>query len=196
MKIVYFISAFYLGILGILALFLEINKLNLFWKLAVGLFAIMAIVLTLTYQHIEKKIDEWQRQNSEMRVEHQAQVINQKLDALKEKEKKGLLEDSDYSLYIVRYLESIDHTLKFKDGKNTREWITAYFEAVRDIPDYFDPREWKESERLIYENMLQEIDGHFNMRGTFGSGMHKKLLEIFKNECDRLIKAKEREFSK
>ena len=144
---------------------------------------------------IEKKMDEWQKQNAEMRAEHQAQVINQKLDALKEKERKGLLEGSDYSLYIVRYLESIDHTLKFKDGKNTREWLIVYYKAVRDIPDYFSPQEWKESEKLIYENMLQEIDGHFNMRGTFDSGMHKKLLEMFKNERDRLIKAKEREFN-
>ncbi len=192
MKIVYFISAFYLGILGILALFLELSKVNWFWKLTLCLFAVVAIVLTLAYQHIEKRIDEWQRQNSEMRTERQAQDISQKLDALKEKEKKGLLEGSDYSLYIVRYLESLDHTLKFKDGKNTREWLTTYYEAVREIPDYFNPQEWRESEKLIYENMLQEIDGHFNIRGTFNSGMHKKLLEIFKNERDKLIQAKER----
>lgn len=195
MKIVYFIAAFYLGILGILALFLELNKLNWFWKLALGLFAIVAIVLTIAYRHIEKKIDDWQRQNSEMRAEHQAQVINQKLDALKEKEKKGLLEDSDYSLYIVRYLESIDHTLKFKGGKNTREWVATYYKAIQDIPTNFNQQEWRDAEKLIYENMLEEIDGHFNIRGTFNSGMHKKLLEIFKNERDRLIKAKEREFN-
>lgn len=196
MKIVYFIAAFYLGILGISALFVELNKINWFWKLVLGLFAIVAVILTFAYQHIEKKMDEWQKQNAEMRAEHQAQVINQKLDALKEKEKKGLLQDSDYSLYIVRYLESIDHTLKFRDGKNTREWLITYYKALQDIPDYFNPQEWAECEKLIYENMLQEIDGHFNMRGTFGSGMHKELLELFKNERDRLVRAKERQFNK
>ena len=56
MKIVYLIAALYLGILGILALFLELNKLNWFWKLALGLFAVVAIVLTFAYQHIENLI--------------------------------------------------------------------------------------------------------------------------------------------
>ena len=99
-------------------------------------------------------------------------------------------------MYITRYLESIDRTLKFSGGKNTREWITTYYTETGKIPSYFSFDEWKDAEKLIYESMVNEINGHFNMRGTFNSGMRPKLLEIFAKERERLLKAKERELNK
>jgi len=117
--------------------------------------------------------------------------ISQDIKELKDKEKKGLLTGDDYSLYIARYLESIDQTLKFRDGKNTREWITLYYDQVGKIPSYFSLDDWKEAEKLIYSSMVNEINGHFAARGTFDSGMRPKLIETFKTERDRVIKAKE-----
>lgn len=196
MKWIYIIATLYLASLGIIALFANLSKLPWFFKLVLGLLAGVSIILSLCYQQIEKRVEEIERKYFEARTDEQMRMTLQGLEDLKEKEKKGLLKDSDYTLYIVRYLESIDHTLKFKGGKDTREWLTTYYEAVERIPSYFNPQEWRESEKLIYESMVNEIGGHFNMRGTFGSGMHKELLEIFKNERVRLIQAKEREFNK
>lgn len=120
--------------------------------------------------------------------------ISKDIGDLKEKEKKGLLTDNDYSLYIARYLESIDHTLKYRNGKNTREWITTYYDEIAKIPRFFNFEEWSSSEKLIYDSMVEEINGHFAARGTFDSGMRPKLLEIFNQERERLRNAKKRDF--
>ena len=119
--------------------------------------------------------------------------ISKDIKDLKDKEKKGLLTNDDYSLYIARYLESIDHTLKYRDGKNTREWITLYYDEVRRIPSHFSLEDWKEAEKLIYNSMINEINGHFAARGTFDSGMRPKLIETFKTERERVMKSKEKE---
>lgn len=116
--------------------------------------------------------------------------ISEDIKRLRDKENKGLLTDNEYSLYIARYLESIDNTLKFKDGRNIREWITLYYSEVDKIPSFYSLEDWKEAENLIYANMLNEINGQFASRGTFNSGMRPKLLEQFKAERERLLKEK------
>ncbi len=55
MKIIYFITVFYLGFLGIGALFFNYTKIHFFWKLTLFLLAIVATILTLVYQQLEKK---------------------------------------------------------------------------------------------------------------------------------------------
>lgn len=116
--------------------------------------------------------------------------IARDIQDLKDKEKKGLLSDSDYSLYIARYLESIDRTLKFHDGKNIREWIVLYYDEVDKIPSYFSLDDWKESEKVIHDSLVNEINGHFVARGTFDGGTRPKVLEIFQRERDKVLKAR------
>jgi len=117
------------------------------------------------------------------------------LDEMKEKEKKGLLTDADYGRYIALYLENINLTLKNINSKNTRERVEFYYEAVDKIPVYFSPDEWRESETFIYNSMIEEINGHFASRNIRG-GIRDKVLKTFKEERERLLKAKEREFTK
>jgi len=45
MKFIYIIATIYLGILGIGALFIEFNKFHWFWKLTLGLIAVIAVIL-------------------------------------------------------------------------------------------------------------------------------------------------------
>ncbi|MDD5045114.1 MAG: hypothetical protein PHH69_03720 [Candidatus Omnitrophica bacterium] len=192
MKFIYYFAALYLGLLGIGAFFVELNKWNWYLKLALGLVAGVAVILTFAYQMFEKKVDEVKREYSEMRAENRTREIKKGIEELKEKEKKGLLTPADYSLYISRYLESIDNTLKYQEGKNDRELVTTYYEEVSKIPSYFSIKEWEESEKFIYDSMVNEINNQFAFRGTFDSGVRIQLLGIFEKERKRLIEAKER----
>ncbi len=90
------------------------------------------------------------------------------IDELKEKAKNELLTDKD--------------------------WITIYYNAVDKIPVYFTTEEWRDSERLIYKDLLEEINGQFSMRGTEGSRIIA--LENFEEERNKLLQAKRREFNK
>jgi len=190
MDILYFISLVIVAIISVR----ELRKNKKFFILIV-----ICLVFQGWYGYKEKisgKFKDFRNALYQDEILKKQGEISKDIREMKEKEKKGLLTDSDYSLYIVRYLESIDHTLKYAGGKDIREWITTYYDAVDKIPDYFTPQEWKESEKLIYESMLEEITGHFSMRGTLRSGMSAKLFEAFKSERERLLKAKEREFNK
>jgi hypothetical protein len=195
----FFVSIAVVGIISALLGFLPEQKLNGLMKGA--LFAIIVICLIFQgwYGWIEKRTTDYKDFKDAMYQDETLRgqtIISKDIKELKEKEKKGLLTDNDYSLYIARYLESIDHTLKYSHGKNTREWVTTYYEQVKKIPEYFTFEEWKESEKFIYDSMVNEINGHFAARGTFDSGMRPKLLERFKKERERLLQAKEREFNR
>ncbi len=187
MEILYFLSLIIIGIIGA----------GVLWKKNKRIYFLMVICLLFQagYGYKEKIAGKFKDFRN---ILYQDEILKRQdktlrgIDELKEKEKKGLLTESDYSLYIVRYLESIDRTLKYADGKNIREWIATYYEAVEKIPNYFTYQEWKESEKLIYDSIVEEVKG--GMFGTEGSII--STIEIFKKERNKLLQAKEREFNK
>lgn len=194
MDIMFFITVAIVGVISAAISFVPSEKMGRGMKTI--LFFVIALCLLFQgwYGWQEKKSSDLKAFKDALYQDEtlRGQVsISQDINDLKSKEKKGLLSESDYSLYIARYLESIDHTLKFRDGKNTREWITSYYDAVGKIPSYFSLEDWKAVEKLIYDSMVNEINGHFASRGTFDSGMRPKALETFKTERERVIKAKE-----
>ena len=194
MDIIFFITVGIVGVISAAISFVPSEKMGRGIKTI--LFFVIAVCLLFQgwYGWQEKKSSDLKAFKDALYQDEslRGQVsISQDIKELKEKEKKGLLSESDYSLYIARYLESIDQTLKFRDGKNTREWVTTYYDEVSKIPSYFSIADWKEAEKLIYDSMVNEINGHFAARGTFDSGMRPKALEIFKTERERVIKAKE-----
>jgi hypothetical protein len=191
---IFFVTVGLVGVISAAISFVPSEKIS--WPLKIVLFIAIAICLLFQgwYGWQDKNLSNLKAfkdalyQNESLR----GQVsISQDIKELKAKEKKGLLSESDHSLYIARYLESIDQTLKFRDGKNTREWVTTYYDEVNKIPQYLSLEDWKESEKLIYNSMVNELNGHFAARGAFDSGMRPKLLETFKIERERVIKAKE-----
>lgn len=196
MRCVYYIATIYLGALGITALFLEFNKWHWFWKLTVGFLAFMAVILSLAYQHIEKKADERDKQISDFRSEQRTQVINQKLDTLNEKEKRGSLTDKDFLLRIGLELEKLNINVKSQENLIRPQYLTAYFNEAAKIPDFYTWEEWKETEAVLYQRILASINGHFNARGVYNSGMRVALIDEFNKEREKYIKAKERQFKK
>ncbi len=194
MGIMFFITVAIVGVISAAISFVPSEKMGRGMKTLLFFVIVLCLLFQGWYGWQEKKSSDLKAfkdalyQNESLR----GQVsISQDIKKLKEKEKKGLLSESDYSLYIARYLESIDQTLKFRDGKNTREWVTTYYDEVSKIPSYFSIEDWKEAEKLIYDSMVNEINGHFAARGTFNSGMRPKAVETFKTERERVIKAKE-----
>jgi len=97
---------------------------------------------------------------------------------------------------VRKVLERIDTNLTRLGAKNTRQWITTYYDAIDKIPDCFSPEQWRETEDVIYGSMVEEINGDFTARGVFHSGMRVKLLEVFKKEREKLLKTKEVEEKK
>lgn len=196
MRCVYYIATIYLGALGITALFLEFNKWHWFWKLTAGFLASMAVILSLAYQHIEKKADERDKQISDFRSEQRTQVINQKLDALNEKEKRGLFTDKDFLSRIGLELEKLNINIKSQENLIRPQYLTAYFNEAAKIPDFYTWEEWKETEAVLYQRILSSINGNFNARGVYNSGMRVALIDEFNKEREKYIKAKERQFKK
>ncbi len=196
MKWVYYFAAVYLGILGIVALFRELNNLPWYWKWILGLFAVVSIILTLTYQHIEKKFDARDKQISEIRAEQRARDISHKLDDLKEKEKKGLFTNGDYLNRISLQLEELNINIQSQGNLVRPQYLTSYFNELAKIPDFYTWEEWKETENVLYQHILTGINGHFNARGVYNSGMRTALIDEFNKERDKYIKAKERQFKK
>jgi len=87
-------------------------------------------------------------------------------------------------------LEQIEQHLVSLMGKTTREWITTYYDAIERIPDSFIPEQWKDTEKIIYDSLVEEVNGEFTARGVFQSGMRIKLLEILKKERDKLLETR------
>ncbi|MFA5060498.1 MAG: hypothetical protein WC676_07725 [Candidatus Omnitrophota bacterium] len=196
MELIFFISIVIVGVITTVISFIPSKKMLKGIKITLFVVIILCLIFQAWYgwndkkaSHVKDLKDAWYQDES---LRGQA-LISDDIRQLKDKEKKGLLSGDDYLLYIARYLESIDQTLKFRDGKNTWEWITAYYNEVSKIPSYFSLADWKEAEKLIYGSMVNEIDDHFAARGRSGGGVRPKVLEIFKTERERTIKAKELE---
>ena len=193
---IFFIIVGVVGVISAINIFVPSEKMTR--SIRITLFSVIALCLVFQswYGWKEKKSSDRKAFKDALYQDESLQgqsSISKDLQELKAKEKKGLLSEAEYPLYIARYLESIDQTLKFRDKKNSREWITLYYDEVNKIPSYFSLADWKESEKLIYSSMVNEINGQFAATGRSDNGRRPKLLEMFKAEHERVIKAKELE---
>jgi len=118
--------------------------------------------------------------------------ISSNLKELKEKDQKGTLTNAEYGLYLARYLESIDLTLKRQQWKSLREWVALYHDEVNKIPLYFNLEEWEQSEKFIYDRIIEEIVGGFASKNISNSDRRTKAFAAFQKERDRLVNAKKR----
>ena len=91
---------------------------------------------------------------------------------------------------LRRVLDRIEQRLTSMMGRSTREWISAYYNAANGIPSYFTAEQWGGSEKIIYDSLVQEINGDFEARGMFQSGMRVALLETLKKEREKMLKAR------
>ena len=91
---------------------------------------------------------------------------------------------------LRRVLERIEQGLTRMMGRSTREWMSAYYNATGGIPNCFTAEQWRESEKIIYDSLVQEVNGDFEARNMFHSGMRVKLLEVLKKEREKMLKAK------
>jgi len=192
MYIVYLIAIIYLGLLGAGALFLELSKWHWFWRLVLGGFAVVAVAISIAYQHIEKRTDEEQREYSEMKRDYDAQKTHEKLDELKRKEEQGLFKDVDYLNRIGLQLDDLNHNIRTFKNVINEQYLTVYFTEVAKIPEFYTWEEWKETEAILFNHMLQELKGHFSSRGIYQSSMRENAEKTFNSEREKYIKAKER----
>jgi len=191
MKIIFYIAQIYLGILAVKS---SIGCRNRFIKWGLLVVAICFLSFNLYYNCLEKKSELISEQLFQNRTEEKLNKVNEKMDELDKKEEKGPLDDIDYLRYISLNLEKLNINMNMIRRTYKRDFILDYFIDVAKIPDYFNLDEWKETETMIYRRTTDSINGDFNSRGMFDSGLYKKLMEDFKKEREKLIKAKEREF--
>lgn len=199
MDILYYLS---ISILGILSAINNIFQQKFKGKFRVSIFIIiLGCLFIAVYYGIEEKkaaadktLNDEVYQDRSIRNQEDISRNVKELKELEEKKEKGLLTNDDYITYIVLHLESIDRTLKFKDNKNIRSWITAYYEEVEKTPSFYNFQEWTNRELMIYRSILGAINSDFSARGLYNSGMRTKVIETFKEERERLLNAKKREF--
>lgn len=195
MYILYIISLITIGVVGGLGFF-KLKKTH-----KKGWFTILIVCLLFQgwYFYKDKQAEYYKnREDAYYQSENlrKQDKISNDINEMKQKEQKGLFTEADYGRYIALHLENINLSLRRLNSKNMRERITIYYEEVNKIPVYFNSQEWKESEKFIYDSMLDEINGDFSSRNMFDSGLRTKALEIFNKERNRLIQAKERELTK
>lgn len=196
---IFFGSLTVVGIIGALLALIPEQKLKKGVKITLFIGILMCLVFQGYYGLSEKKKEDYRNfleglyQDAMLRKTNQ---LSEDFREFKEKEKKGTLTSDDYNRYIVHYLEMINLTLKRFDWKNTREWVTTYYDEVDKIPSYFTLQEWKESEKFIYNSMIKEINGNFASRNIYNSSIRQGVLKTFNTERKRLLDAKEREFNK
>ena len=193
MGIVFFITIVSVGIMTAAISFVDSEKMSKGIKIFLFAGIILCLIFQGWYGWNEKEATDRKDskdnsfQNESLRGQD---AIQCDIRELKEKEKKGLLTGADHSLYIARYLESIDHTLRFGDGRNTSEWVTLYYDEVEKIPSFFSLEDWKKAEKLIYTSIRDEISGYFAARNRTGP-VRLKVIEVFNEERNRVVKSKE-----
>ena len=89
---------------------------------------------------------------------------------------------------LRRVLERIEQGLTRMMGRSTREWVSAYYNTVGGIPNCFTTEQWGESEKVIYDSLVEEVNGDFSARGAFHSGMRVKLLDVLKKSVRRRLR--------
>ena len=195
----YHIATLYLSILSIIALFYNFVAWRLRLKVILAILAIVSCIYSISYQQTEKKKEEIKQENrygqSEIAANYRAQSLKEKIDESKEKEKSGLFQNSDYLNRICYYLEQLNLIIRNKGNMAQEQFLISYFNQVDKIPTFYTWEEWKETESVIFNHMLQELEGHFSSRGTYGGGAQKALCDEFIKERGRYLKAKEREFN-
>lgn len=194
LKVIFYIGTFYMALLGILAFFLDYPKFPNIVKWILGIIAVSAVVFSLWYEYQEKIGEQKEKEFSEMIESSERREISKNLEELKRKDEKGLLSGTDYLRYVSLYLEKMDINLQSLNLKIRKDFLLDYYTDIEKIPSYFNIEEWKESAELIYRKTIDRINGDFNVRGMYDSGMREKLLKDFEKEHSKLIQAKEREY--
>lgn len=190
MNILFYLAFGYITLVGCLSVFLEPSKIHPLLKVLMIASSMLVVIILIRYQVVEKK----QKEYTDYIASMERQGIQKEIKSLKAKEKKGLLENSDYLRYISLRLEELSHSLRSIGRAHRRDFILDYFTDVAKIPTYFNFEEWKETEAMIYQKAVNYINADFSARGIANSGMRIKLLEDFKKEREKLVKAKGREF--
>ncbi len=131
-----------------------------------------------------------------MITSNRMQEIKGKLDDLKEKEKRGIFKDTDYLNRIALELDAMNLNLDKREPIIKEQYLTIYFEEVEKIPSFYNLDEWKDTEALLFNRILQQLKGYFNARGMFSSGEMQAIEKEFNKEREKYIIAKERAFKK
>jgi hypothetical protein len=119
--------------------------------------------------------------------------VGSKVNELKSKsDKKGQKDffDHDYNLDIVLKLDELNRNIELIRRTYRKDFIIFYYEDIEKIPDYFNYKEWEESEQIIYTKIKNLIIGDFSSRGH-PSGSEKTIGELDK-EREKVKEAKKR----
>lgn len=194
----YYFATLYLWLLGMVALFYNFTEWRFRWKSVLLILAVLFFIYSMSYQQTEKRKEGIRQENlyaqSEMTADFHAKDIKQKIDDSKEKEKQGSFQVSDYLNRLCWYFEELNLSIRNRDNLLKEQFLTSYFAQTKQIPDFYTWGEWRETENVLFKHMLEELQGHFVARGTYGGGRSKDLESEFVKEREKYIKAKEREF--
>jgi len=76
--------------------------------------------------------------------------------------------------------------------KGIADWISLYFAYIRAIPATFSDEEWKESEKILYEDLVAQVKGDFAARGMLQSGLKEKWLQILERKRQKVLQARKK----
>ena len=195
-----YISYAYIILYGCTPFLLDQSILTLKFKIVTSIMLGISVAILIIKQILDKKKEE-QKQEEEyfdrQEIKSGVNSLNSKQRIQEIEKREKLKTTEDYLRYGMMQIDDINHNLKIISLNSSvyLNFVSLYFEQVEKIPQFFDQKEWAQSESEIYHSLEKKIKNHYESRGLTESGFPKEQLELLKKERDRLLVAKRREFA-
>ena len=174
-------------------MFVDYKKINKWLKLTLILLIILGNVFSIYQQEKERREDQavqsWYAQANAQGLGS----VSQAIEDLKPKDNPFKMEENETaSMFLDRNFLRLKDVLGTDNMVGKDQYLTIYFDEASKIPSFYTLEEWKETENILYTNMIGQIDGYFASRGN--PTMAKVAEKEFSQERQKCVNAKERWF--
>ena len=174
-------------------MFVDYKKINKWLKLTLILLIILGNVFSIYQQEKERREDQavqsWYAQANAQGLGS----VSQAIEDLKPKDNPFKMEENETaSMFLDRNFLRLKDVLGTDNMVGKDQYLTIYFDEASKIPSFYTLEEWKETENILYTNMIGQIDGYFASRGN--PTMEKVAEKEFSQERQKCVNAKERWF--
>ncbi len=183
-------------------MFIDYKKINKWWKIVLILLIFAGNAINIYHQEEEKREEQAAKREEQASKNWYAQsnaaglgAVSQSIANLKEQDNPLKTPQPETgSLFLDRNFLRLKSILGNDHMISRGPYLTIYFDEVSKIPNFYTSEEWKETENILYLNMVGQIHSYYAAHMPGNDDKAQAVEKEFANERSRLIKAKERWF--